>query len=67
MKKSLLFVAMSVAVAAGATAEVKTSMSVGFDASLVSKQMPVSDLKLQSLLNREVKPIKMEKAEYEIL
>ena len=63
MKKSLLFVAMSVAVAAGATAEVKTSASVGFDASLVSKQMPVSDLKLQSLLNREVKPLKMEKAE----
>lgn len=63
MKKSLLIVAMSVAVATVATAEVKTSASVGFDASLVSKQMPVSDLKLQSLLNREVKPLKMEKAE----
>ena len=44
MKKSLLIVAMSVAVATVATAEVETSASVGFDASLVSKQMPVSVL-----------------------
>lgn len=65
MKKSLLIVAMSVAVATVAMAKEKTNAPVGFDASLTSKQMPVVlNLKQQNMLKMEAQPLNLEKAKF---
>lgn len=65
MKKTLLIVAMSVAVATVAMAKEKTNAPVGFDASLTSKQMPVVlNLKQQNMLKMEAQSLNLEKAKF---